>query len=1261
MASGKSAEYKLAIKIAGKIESSFNSALGAASKSLSALGGAAAKAAQIGAAAITAATTAALAFAKSSIDVGMEFDKSMSQVAATMGTTVDQIGNLRQFAMDMGASTAFSAQQAADGLNILAMAGLSADEQMAALPDVLNLAAAGALTLEQAASYTAGAVKGFSDSMDNAQYYTDLIAKGATLANTDVSGLGEALGRSAATAKTYGQTADSVTLSLLRLADQNVTGEAASTALNRAMSDLYTPTAAASKALKELGVSAYTSTGEARDFNEVVADLKGALSGMTDEQANAYAASIFTTQGLNAFNKMTAASAETMEKFTKGLEDASGSAAEQAATQLDNLAGSITLFQSAWESAQIVVSDQLKPMLNDFVKFGTQAVSDLTEAFKSGGLDAAMETLGGVLSEGLNMVIAQLPGAINAGMQLLGALGKGLLDNLPTITSAMVEIGTMFIDGITQAAPALLQGGVQLISQLATGIASAVPTLASGAVELIREISNTITNNAPLLADGLVSAIPEFVSIAGELLGALGEAILQNLPVLAGAAVSIMTGLGDYLRENLPTIIASGLEFITAFTGSLRENAGLMIDGAISLALSLAQGLANSLPAIIENVPQIVSNIANIINDNAPKLITAALNLIVTLGKGLIQAIPTLIANIPSIIGAIVDTLMAFNWLNLGSSILKGLGNGMKAAGSFLKDIGKQVLDAIKGGFQGLPAAMRGIGQNLIQGLWAGIQALGGWIKSKIGSILKGILSAVKSFFGINSPSTVFADIGKNLILGLFEGIQAIWNIIVDFFAGAVDGLLSFFSGLWTNIQALWGTVATWFQTNVISPLVNFFAPIVETVGGFFSGLWSGIQSVWSAVSSWFDSNVIQPTVNFFSGIVGTVSGFFSSLWSAIQGIWTAAASWFDSTVIQPLVGFFAPIVETVGGFFSSLWDNISGIWQAAGSWFNDNVATPINNAFQSVGDFVTGVFNGLSSVIEGVVNKVGGFINGIADGISNVAGKVGSFLGISNGTPKKTNTNVSIPKLADGGIATGPVLAEIGEGGEPEVVLPLSKLAVLMDGFTGDTAPAVNPKALANAPQLRQLQTMASGGIASPLLAQIGEADAPETIQPLTGLAGILQGMVGNATTNTWNIPALAEGGIAAAPTIAQVGEAGAEAIIPLSDLWSNMQSLMAEAVGSTGGTFSSIAEQMDAADDGAGTSSISDLLGQLERDNGFQSDGGGQPIHVTYSPTNHYHFDGGTPDREEISAAEEMSMEKFERLMRQYEREHSRTSLRG
>lgn len=312
------------------------------------------------------------------IDVTAEFEAGVSQIAATMGVTTDEITDLSAFAKEMGAATSFSAVQSADALNVLAMAGLDAEQQIAALPTVLDLAAAGAMEISTAAGYVTGAVKGFSDQMSNSAYYADLMAKGATMANTNVDQLGSALSMAAATASSYGQEADSVTVALLRLAEQNVTGSEAATKLNRAMADLYTPTEEAAAALAELGVAVYDERGNARDLNVVMDELNTALSAYSMEQQNAYKDTIFSMNGLQAFNKMTVSSTETVNKFWDGLANASGSAAEQATTQLDNFKGSVTIMNSAIEGTKIAFGELYTESLQKIAEVLTNIFGGIT-------------------------------------------------------------------------------------------------------------------------------------------------------------------------------------------------------------------------------------------------------------------------------------------------------------------------------------------------------------------------------------------------------------------------------------------------------------------------------------------------------------------------------------------------------------------------------------------------------------------------------------------------------------------------------------------------------------------------------------------------------------------------------------------------------------------------------------------------------------------------------------------------------------------
>lgn len=488
-------------------------------------------------AAIVKVTSAGFNFLKGSVSVGMGFDKSMSQVAATMGTTVDSIQDLSNFAMEMGATTAFSAQQAADGLNILAMSGLNASEQMATLPEVLNLAASGGLDLATASKYVTGAVKGFGDSFKNSAKYTDMIATGAAKANTNVNQLGLALSDSAATASSYGQTAEGTTLALLRLAEQNVTGAEAATALNRAMMDLYTPTSAAKKALDKLGVSAYDSTGKARPLNDVIDDLTVALDGMSDSEKNATKNAIFSTFGLQAYNKMVVSSKQKVGEFEKALDGATGSAKKMANTQLDNLAGDITLAKSAAEGLKISLSNKLTPAIRSFVQKGTNELGKLKAAFESDGFAGLGKQLAkSLLSIGKD-IKKYIPEAIKAGIEFGKALLSGLADSfdagrilrqaskmIKNFGSALEKsapdigkkVGELIASTLANL-PGLIEAGFKFLSNVFAGMIQALPGIVGGIKDGLIGMFNPISEEAQTVYDELADMKRNFSDFMEEI------------------------------------------------------------------------------------------------------------------------------------------------------------------------------------------------------------------------------------------------------------------------------------------------------------------------------------------------------------------------------------------------------------------------------------------------------------------------------------------------------------------------------------------------------------------------------------------------------------------------------------------------------------------------------------------------------------------------------------------------------------------------
>lgn len=623
---------------------------GNASSSTSKIGGAFKTVGKVAKTAMVAGSAAAVAFTKTSIDSGMNFDTAMSQVAATMGTTVDKIGNVKAKAEEMGRTTKYTATEAAEGMNILAQAGLSADEQISGIGTVLNLASAGAMSLEESASYTSGAVKGFGDSMSNASYYADLMAKGATLANTDVRGLGEAFSGSAATAKNYGQAADSVTLSLLRLAEQNVTGSEASTALNRAMADLYTPTDNASKALDQLGVSAYKSNGEAKDFNDLVDELNGSLQGMTAEQKNNALATIFTTQGLQAFNKMTASSDETVQKFWKGIQDSSGSAAQQAATQLDNLQGDITLLSSATEGLQLAFYNTFSGTVRGVIKGITSEVSGLAEAMESGGISGALSKLA---QDAINFS-GQLPGLTKIGGDLINGLISSVTQNSGSITTAVGQLLNNLASTISTGLNVFTSVGVNLLTTIASGMTQGIPTFLGKALPMLTQFTESLRNNAGKLINAGLTLIQN-----------IAQGLINSIPVLIAYVPTIITNLAGIINDNAPKILATGVTIIT----------------------NLAIGLVRAIPLLIANLPKIITAIVSVFT---------AFNWF-SLGKNIVTGIIKGVKNLPSLLkGAAKNAVNGFKGAFKGNGILSAVKGAFTKIPSAVKSIFTKAVSLVK-------------------------------------------------------------------------------------------------------------------------------------------------------------------------------------------------------------------------------------------------------------------------------------------------------------------------------------------------------------------------------------------------------------------------------------------------------------------------------------------------------------------------------------------------------------------------------------
>ena len=575
--------------------SGLDAALGKAKK----IGGTIAK---VGTAAVGAAAAGIVAFGKSAVDAGMTFDSSMSQVAATMGTTVDEISELRDFAQEMGSTTAFSATQAADALNYMALAGYDAETSMQMLPNVLNLAAAGGIELASASDMVTDAQSALGLSLEETSELVDKMAKASSKSNTSVAQLGDAILTVGGTAKNLAGGTTELSTALGILADNGIKGAEGGTALRNIILSLSAPTDTAAKKMAELGLSAYDAEGNLRPMQDIFSDLNSTLSTMTQGEQTEVLNTLFNKVDLKSANALLATSADRWDELSGAIDDASGAAQQMADTQLDNLAGDITLFKSALEGAQIVLSDQLSPTLREFVQLGTSGIQQITDGFKEGGLEGAFGALGDWLGEAINKVVQRLPTLIDSALSLLENVASALMDNsdqiIGTVFDVIKRLGKAAIDN----APVVIEAVFEILDNVVETLADPefLGGLVDGAISIIEAIANGLIENLPVLIPAVIDII---LTLAEKLVDP------NNITVLMGAATDIMLALIDGIMASLPDLISRAPELIMDFAMAIINMKVQLFLAGVQILGELILGIASVFENLTQNGREIVQKV----------------------------------------------------------------------------------------------------------------------------------------------------------------------------------------------------------------------------------------------------------------------------------------------------------------------------------------------------------------------------------------------------------------------------------------------------------------------------------------------------------------------------------------------------------------------------------------------------------------------------------------------------------------------------
>ena len=789
--------------------SSFNSAIDMAGEQLSgfASGGVAGALGSIGAAAETAGraltlgvTAPLMTAAGAAIQTGMQFDASMSNVYGLMSSlnlSQAQMDALRDTAREMGATTKFSASEAADAMGYMALAGWDDAQVIAGIPGVLNLAAAANMDLAKASDIVTDTMTPFGMAAERAGEAADVFAYAQANSNTTVEALGEAMKYAAPTADAFGMTLQDTAAAMGVLANAGIKGSQGGTTLNAMLRDMKNNAKNGAIAIGKTKVALTNADGSYRSYAAIIRDIDKATSSMTASQRDAALGAIFGDESLKGILATLKQGPDALDAMTEGMYACGGAAEDMAATMGDNLKGDLAILESGAQDMAIALSDWLMPAARGVV----QGITDMIGKFNA--LDdgtkntifriGAMAAAAGPLLLNGGKVLTLLSG-VNPLVVGLGAAAVLAYTHSDALQGMVAKLG----DGVT-AFGAALESGAGFTAAFSAGLTAAFGEEAAGkvlgAIEGIKTAISTVGDVLTTVTDAV-----------GTFFGSLfdGEGLKQSwdnaAAVISGydwtaLGTSILSGVtgaldaaGEWLKNiftagltaakgvnwfELGTSIHDGIQTILDTAGGWLKSlfeAGKTAAGEISWA-DIGTAIWNGVTSVLDMAGSFLSGLFGLGKDSAIANVDwSAIGTAIWNGvTGVIDAAGSWLS---SLFGFGKSAAEGLSWDEVGTAIQTGVGTVLDTAGSWLS----AGFDAAKTYAAGIPWGE--VGTAIQTGVGTVLDTAGAWLSS-------GFEAAKTAISGID-----WGGVGSTISSGI---------------SGAIDGLAKLGSGIWDTITGWFG------------------------------------------------------------------------------------------------------------------------------------------------------------------------------------------------------------------------------------------------------------------------------------------------------------------------------------------------------------------------------------------------------------------------------------------------------------------------
>ena len=598
-------QHEITVEIAGKIASSFGSAMGSVNKQMATLGKFAGGAAKLTMAGMAAAGTAIAGVAAASVNVGKAFESQMSTVGAIAGSVANEdlpavvnaanemglafkeganatettMNILEAKAKQMGATTQFSATEAGQAMEYMAMAGWKGADMVQGIDGIMNLAAASGEDLASTSDIVTDALTAFGMTASESGKFADVLAAASSSANTNVSMLGESFKYVAPLAGTLGYTAEDTSIALGLMANAGIKGSQAGTSLKTALARMSAPTAKQAAAMNKLGISLTDGEGNMKSLRDIMGDLRTSFAGMSESEQAAAASTIFGKEAMSGMLAIINAGESDFDKLTAAIDESAGSAERMAAVRLDNLEGDITLLKSAAEGLGIEIYQGMNAPMREAAQAASGYLAQMNAAFQEDGFSGLAEAIGDVGVDALTRIVDHAPEFIDMAATLIDSFIDGIDRNSGKIGASMGRLIVVLASAIVRLAPRLMTAGANLLLQIGRGIIQNLPELEPAAREAVSYLMNAAKD-----------ALGEYVDFLGDDSIAPFEKFIALIPAVAAgfAAFGVISNISKKISGFIGSIKKAG-KAAPGFTQASSEmSAAAKNIAAIGAGLALA-------------------------------------------------------------------------------------------------------------------------------------------------------------------------------------------------------------------------------------------------------------------------------------------------------------------------------------------------------------------------------------------------------------------------------------------------------------------------------------------------------------------------------------------------------------------------------------------------------------------------------------------------------------------------------------------------